>query len=487
VVAPVVEAPATVVITDNPAQWSYDQETNAYVNAQTGKYLSKRETVRLRDEVAEQARRDTTALALALRNGEISKGEFTTQMHQTLATTYGAQYILGRGGMDAMTARDMTHLQEQIVGQFSYVDKFGNDLMSGSVSEAQARNRANMYADAGVQAHERGVASSWNLDLPAYPADGGTACMSNCRCHWDIKRQDRAKVEHDLALASLAADPHRLTNKRANMDEINMRAGELYNATVMGETNQNDYVARMKNLNEMKRRAEYNGEQFTPNEIHTVANGGKLPEPHAVPKQRVPATTSWAAEKKRAQDHGIIIDGSTRANEVALRTINDGVDVLKAKGHAVPTHWAIQRGGVFDTPGLETAVAVYDPSDKTIKLNANSPHWQDPAAAQQTYADAGWQSSADANHAIYHEVGHFLHHNIVGQVATVESNPFLRQSGWPAQYSDERAEGTPNEVSRYGASNEVELVAEVFAGRIAGKTFSPEVNALYKQLKGPNA
>ena len=56
----------------------------------------------------------------------------------------------------------------------------------GDLTEKQIAARSALYLNSTVNAYERGRAASFGLTLPVYPADGGTSCMSNCRCRWDI-------------------------------------------------------------------------------------------------------------------------------------------------------------------------------------------------------------------------------------------------------------------------------------------------------------
>jgi hypothetical protein len=51
-----------------------------------------------------------------------------------------------------------------------------------------------MYVNGGTMSFEQGQASAWGLahSLPCYPGDGGTPCLSNCRCSWEIKETEAA-------------------------------------------------------------------------------------------------------------------------------------------------------------------------------------------------------------------------------------------------------------------------------------------------------
>ena len=88
-----------------------------------------------------------------------------------------------------MTALDVTNVSNQIGVQNEFLQNFSEQIRDGRLSYGQIRNRAGMYMHSSTQAYERGKASSFRLDLPEYPADGSQICLSNCKCHWEFKRE----------------------------------------------------------------------------------------------------------------------------------------------------------------------------------------------------------------------------------------------------------------------------------------------------------
>lgn len=175
---------------ESMSRWSFDQRISRYRDGRTGRFIPKADVVALRDNIVDKARDESASLAERLRIGAISRGEFTDGMRGLVTNAHGAQYLFGRGGLNAVTSKDVSTLQQAIVGQYGYIDNFANDLLSGDVSEARARQRAHMYADGSIQSYERARAASFNVDLPAYPGDGGTPCLTGCCCSWDISRKD---------------------------------------------------------------------------------------------------------------------------------------------------------------------------------------------------------------------------------------------------------------------------------------------------------
>lgn len=109
-------------------------------------------------------------------------------MRQEIERIYILAYVLGRGGLDRMTAHDWTRLQQVLDQHYQYLDKFAKDI--NGMSEAQAQARAALYAQSAYQAYSVGQEQQigqGTLVLPAHPGDITTECGSNCRCHWRIE------------------------------------------------------------------------------------------------------------------------------------------------------------------------------------------------------------------------------------------------------------------------------------------------------------
>lgn len=114
--------------------------------------------------------------------GGPSAWEKISEFHQ-------GQYVMGRGGLNAMTDRDWQDLRLLLDAQRVYWERFEADVRAGRLSEVQIRVRAQYYVNSGTAFYETGYASSWQITLPAMPADGSTECYSNCRCHWRITQE----------------------------------------------------------------------------------------------------------------------------------------------------------------------------------------------------------------------------------------------------------------------------------------------------------
>jgi hypothetical protein len=122
-------------------------------------------------------------------------------------------------------------------------------------------------------------------------------------------------------------------------------------------------------------------------------------------------------------------------------------------------------------------------NNKTAALNLNE------LKIVHQYPNPFW-SVEDPKHLIYHEAGHWLHSKINSKQIQLQDAieyimPFPNNTKSIISQSDK--EYLNKTVSGYSCTDRMgfEAVAEIFAGIIDGKTYPPEVMAIYKKLKGP--
>ena len=152
----------------------------------------------------------------------------------------------------------------------------------------------------------------------------------------------------------------------------------------------------------------------------------------------------------------------------------------------------VNRGGVLPTRisidakafplGAEGALAHYSPAPGAIDINPLSPHWQGNTAQNQAGRFTnGWSSTPARNSVFFHETGHYLH-----DVNTRNSDDFVKkfvrnENEWLYDSWEETAQT----VSAYAAKSPKEFVAEVYAGHMDGRTYSRDVESLYRYFSGP--
>jgi hypothetical protein len=128
----------------------------------------------------------TTALA---EGGSISA--WRRQMEVAIRRSQTAAYIaataerlgVSPSAVKGLSRAERKELDARIDAQLTYLDGFVADLKAGKLTMAQAQARANLYSGA-----TRGTYYATRYPgLNAYPGDGGTPCLGNCKCSLEQK------------------------------------------------------------------------------------------------------------------------------------------------------------------------------------------------------------------------------------------------------------------------------------------------------------
>lgn len=167
--------------------WEWDPAIRRYRDTRSGRLLALSRVRELRDAYADASQVRAQEIADRYLDGTLSLNGWVLAMRREVKQTWGVEYALGRGGVNAMTARDWGRLGYRMRIQYGYLNRFAGELEAGTVSPAQMKMRAALYVSGSVSAHERGLAAAWNLELPAYPGDGTSECISNDRCAWSLE------------------------------------------------------------------------------------------------------------------------------------------------------------------------------------------------------------------------------------------------------------------------------------------------------------
>jgi len=193
---------ATGTIAATEAFWLWDSRSRRYrvtregaseLGQRAGTFVSHARMLTLRDAYIAQSKVTVNTLATQVAAGDITLQQWTLAMREMVRDTMINEYMLGAGGRNAMTQSDWGRLGQMIRTQYEYLDNFARDVAGGRYTEAGVAARGRMYAEAASQAFERGNVQSRGMpDLPAYPGDGSTRCLSNCKCRWVIKETDDA-------------------------------------------------------------------------------------------------------------------------------------------------------------------------------------------------------------------------------------------------------------------------------------------------------
>lgn len=195
-----------------PYRW--DGDARRYRD-ERGRFLSRESALALHDAAIANAGDAVTRLAGLVSGGQISPADWRERMRHEIKIAYVQQYVAARGGVSQMTQRDWGSIGGMIREQYRYLDGFV-DAIAGAdppLSEGYIAARSRMYANSAREASERAHARGRGLPagaLPAWPADGSTQCLSNCKCHWEIEEERDAdgNVVRFLAYWRLGAAEH---------------------------------------------------------------------------------------------------------------------------------------------------------------------------------------------------------------------------------------------------------------------------------------
>lgn len=178
---------------DGDSPWTWDGGSHRYRNTANGQYIGQRQMTGLRDQFIEAKQATAQSLAADLSAGRKSIQEFEVAFRREIKTVYVDQYVLGKGGRNAMTQADWGAVGRMVRDQYQHAHEFARDIASGKLSEAQITSRARLYFGSSTQSFEQGRTASYGVPtLPQYPADGRTICRSNCRCNWRIEETEDA-------------------------------------------------------------------------------------------------------------------------------------------------------------------------------------------------------------------------------------------------------------------------------------------------------
>lgn len=189
-----------------------------------------------------------------------------------------------------------------------------------------------------------------------------------------------------------------------------------------------------------------------------VAKPAPTPKPAPVPQQALPEPEPQPTVESRLEE------AARYAAEFKVSALTDGNDIItklmgQNEAKTIPAAFVHSKAASF------------------IALNQNHPYWADPKSWMAKQRAIGQFSTDAENHPILHEVGHAMHLRNVGREQYRKLDAII--------FTADEKSAIAKEVSRYAATNARELVAEVYAGHVTGKTYSPQLTSLYKAMGGP--
>lgn len=163
-------------------------------------------------------------LAQMVGNELLDPGDWNNFMRGEIKREYIRQYLLGIGGVEQMTPARWGSVGGMLAEQYSWLDKFTEEIAAGNLSEKQIRARAEMYISSARESYERANRQAqvaigmtemrWVLDPAAehcvdciefasfgwvsidsdifdgcLPGSGCTQCRTRCRCFFEYRQR----------------------------------------------------------------------------------------------------------------------------------------------------------------------------------------------------------------------------------------------------------------------------------------------------------
>lgn len=145
------------------------------------------------DRIAALLARDIATITRELLNGGTVE-VWERRMLDAIARGHAASAIAGTAerlgvaaGSKLLNERNLSRaerdeIKRAVAGQVPYLRQFAADVAAGRLSDAQIAARAGLYAGAVRATYYAGRWYGWDLRGVPIPADGGTMCLSNCKC-----------------------------------------------------------------------------------------------------------------------------------------------------------------------------------------------------------------------------------------------------------------------------------------------------------------
>lgn len=172
--------------------WRYSAARHRYLYPD-GRAVSNSRILAARQGFIEGQEAAADDLAALLAAGEMAVAQWERDVRALQKRTFVAEFLLGAGGRHMVTSRGWGSVGGLLAGQYRYLREFAREVAAGELSQAQIAARTKLYLASATQAYERGKAAGYaGLQLPVYPADGGTRCRARCRCWWDVQERETA-------------------------------------------------------------------------------------------------------------------------------------------------------------------------------------------------------------------------------------------------------------------------------------------------------
>lgn len=202
--------------------WVWDGRTQRYRDKQTGRFLRNQTVLSLIEGNIQQKSDLFTKTLDDLIQGKITSGQFQQQSLETIKYLHAQQYLVGKGGFRRTTAEDYLQIARDLKAvHYPAFQVFVDDLRSGKLTEAQAKQRMRAFAIASKKSYHYGLkqsavengyryarrflsAAEHCSDCPIYAALGVVNISSlilpgeQCECRYNCKCYVRYYTEYPV-------------------------------------------------------------------------------------------------------------------------------------------------------------------------------------------------------------------------------------------------------------------------------------------------
>lgn len=167
--------------------WYWDDSAQRY-RGSDGRFVGVRQMQELREVFMNQQKLTLADMALRFDRKEITLDQFRNAAKLIIKDTYIDLYAMGAGGRNNLSQRDWGRIGAMLKEQWKYLRAMFLDIGTGKISAQQAAARFAMYINSANEALWKALTRDLGFDLPAYPGDGSTQCLTNCKCEWDVQK-----------------------------------------------------------------------------------------------------------------------------------------------------------------------------------------------------------------------------------------------------------------------------------------------------------
>lgn len=203
----------------------WNERLKRYQNKDTGRIVPFAEVYDYLDQSLRGQEGIADTLATLVHDGNVSPDDWMMVMREEIKGEYLRQYMLGKGGYDAMTSKDWGKVGAMLKTQYAFLVGFATAIATTELTQAYIRARSNMYFSGARQAFETAkaeVAKVWGaeeerwivmpgiencpdcLDFAAegwqhlgyfpMPGAGDTVCLTNCHCRKEYRKSEKDGV-----------------------------------------------------------------------------------------------------------------------------------------------------------------------------------------------------------------------------------------------------------------------------------------------------